>query len=157
MFCDRCGTELPATATFCSSCGKNLNPIPQPAMALGRVEGHVRTLAMLWIAYSLVRLIGGWLAVSFFEHFPGPWMSRGWDFPLIGHGLGGILSLTGIAGIVAGWGLMERHSWARMLAIVLAILSLVHFPLGTGLAMYTLWVLMPSESAREYERTARTI
>jgi hypothetical protein len=62
---------------------------------------------------------------------------------------------TGVLGLLAGWGLIERQPWARILAIVLGCLALLHFGIGTALGIYTLWVLLPSDSAREYQRTAR--
>lgn len=56
------------------------------------------------------------------------------------------------AAFITAWGLMERRPWARILAIVLAILALVHIPLGTALGIYTLWVMWPPESEAEYRR-----
>src|SRR5439155_1439776 len=50
------------------------------------------------------------------------------------------------------WGLFERQSWARILGLVLGILALLRFPLGTALGIYTLWVLAPEPSAREYDQ-----
>jgi hypothetical protein len=47
-----------------------------------------------------------------------------------------------------------RKSWGRVLAIVVAILSLIKIPFGTALGIYTLWVLLPSASAIEYEAIA---
>jgi hypothetical protein len=41
-----------------------------------------------------------------------------------------------------------------MLAIIIAIISLFKIPFGTVLGIYTLWVLVPSESAVEYEAIA---
>ena len=61
---------------------------------------------------------------------------------------------TSLAGLAVGVGLLERRSWARVLAIVLGIISLIHMPFGTALGIYTLWVLMPAESEREYRRLA---
>ena len=46
-------------------------------------------------------------------------------------------------------------SWARILAIILAFLSLIHVPFGTALGIYTLWVLLPASSEQEYQRIAR--
>ncbi len=63
---------------------------------------------------------------------------------------------TGVIGLIAGWGLYERRSWARILAIVLAFLSLFHPPFGTAIGIYTLWVLMPAASEAEYQRIARS-
>jgi len=45
---------------------------------------------------------------------------------------------------------MSRCPWARMLAIVLGCISLIHFPFGTALGIYTLWVLVPQGADAEY-------
>ena len=50
---------------------------------------------------------------------------------------------------LAGWGLLTRKPWARILAIVVGILNLVNFPIGTAIGLYTLWVLM-QPAATEY-------
>jgi uncharacterized membrane protein (DUF2068 family) len=70
-------------------------------------------------------------------------------------GLGGLLLAGAVVGIVAGWGLLERKPWARMLAIVLGCFSLLDMPFGTALGIYTLWVLLPAGSEEEYRRMAR--
>jgi hypothetical protein len=41
-----------------------------------------------------------------------------------------------------------------VLGIVVAILSLLKFPIGTALGIYTLWVLAPAESGAEYDAIA---
>jgi len=63
--------------------------------------------------------------------------------------------VKGILGVIAGWGLLDRQSWARLLAIVIAFLSLLHFPFGTAIGIYTLWVLLPGASEMEYRQMAR--
>jgi glucose uptake protein GlcU len=63
--------------------------------------------------------------------------------------------VTGLLGILAGWGLMDRQPWARTLAIVLGCIALMKISIGTALGIYTLWVLLPAESEQEYRRTAR--
>jgi hypothetical protein len=60
------------------------------------------------------------------------------------------------AGFFAGWGLLRRQPWARLLTIVLSFLALFHIPLGTALGIYSLWVLLPAQSEREYEQAARS-
>jgi hypothetical protein len=55
---------------------------------------------------------------------------------------------------VAGFGLLNRRPWGRMLTIVLAVLALFKFPFGTALGIYTLWVLAPATSAMEYDSMA---
>jgi hypothetical protein len=51
-----------------------------------------------------------------------------------------------IPGLVAGYGLLTWKSWGRILAIVVGILSLINFPLGTAVGIYTLWVLFQEEA-----------
>jgi len=65
--------------------------------------------------------------------------------------LGIFLGFFGVLHLVLAWGLFERQPWARILGLVLGILALLRFPLGTALGIYTLWVLAPEESAREYD------
>ena len=55
------------------------------------------------------------------------------------------------AGFIAGWGLLQRESWARVLTLIVGFLSLFNIPLGTVLGIYTLWVLLPAQSDEEYQ------
>ncbi len=57
-----------------------------------------------------------------------------------------VLSLPGF---VAGYGLLKHQEWGRILAIVVAFLNLLNFPLGTLLSLYALWVLLQT-SANDY-------
>jgi hypothetical protein len=139
---------------FCPSCGKGVSAIP-PMPAEGRIAGHLRLLGILWLAISAFRLLPGLLLVSIFHSgfpiFPGvPGFVHG-----IVQSVGGLLLAGAVIGIVAGWGLLERQPWARMLAIVLACLSLLDMPFGTALGIYTLVVLLPAGSEEEYRRMAR--
>ncbi len=61
---------------------------------------------------------------------------------LVGTFVGALLTLLGLPGIVAGFGLLARKAWARYLAIVLSLLNLFNLPIGTVIGVYTLWVLM---------------
>jgi hypothetical protein len=63
--------------------------------------------------------------------------------------------VTAIAGILTGWGLLNREPWARTLAIIVAVVNLMEIPFGTALGIYTLWVLLPAQSEREYRQTSR--
>jgi len=47
---------------------------------------------------------------------------------------------------LAGYGLLKRLPWARILAMVLGALALLSFPLGTALGAYALWALTRPEA-----------
>jgi hypothetical protein len=61
---------------------------------------------------------------------------------VVATGVASLLGLIAIPGLIAGFGLLARQSWARILAIVVAILGLLNFPLGTLIGLYSLWVLL---------------
>jgi hypothetical protein len=117
---------------------------------------------------GILRLAGvGWM-MTFGRLFIPPmrgWMGPGggpffgWNLDsMLSRGifsLGIVLAFFGVLHLVLAWGLFERESWARMLGLVLGFLGLLRFPLGTALGIYTLWVLLPEESGREYERLAQ--
>jgi hypothetical protein len=160
MFCDRCGAQLLETNRFCPTCGKAVVG-DMPLMPVqSRIAGHVRMLGILWLALSGMLLVGGVVLLSIFR-------SRGmWDggfppgMPPFVHDIlsfiGILLLGGGAAGVLAGWGLLERRAWARTLSIVLACFALLLFmPLGTLLGIYTLWVLLPAQSEEEYRKISR--
>ncbi len=185
MYCGNCGVQVMPGQIFCSKCGATLSgqgapaasPTPSqssaaplnPPMQVGastgpattsRVAKHLGVLGALWIAFSVVRLIPG-LAMMVLGHMRFPFMMmpipgalRLSLAPFLGL-LGVLVSGFAIAGVIAGWGLLAHRPWARMLAIVLGCISLIHFPFGTALGIYTLWVLIPAGSDVEYQRLAR--
>lgn len=53
-----------------------------------------------------------------------------------------------VPGILAGYGLLKRQKWGQILAIIVGFLSLVNFPVGTVIGIYTLFVLL-QEAATE--------
>jgi hypothetical protein len=121
------------------------------------VQQHVRLLGILWIAYSALNVFGGVmmivLAGTIFgrlgqvAEIPGPVLL--WLRPLM-VSLGSLTLLKALAGFFAGWGLLHREPWARILAIIMAFLTLLNIPAGTALGIYTLWVLLPAQSDQEY-------
>jgi len=70
----------------------------------------------------------------------------------------GILILAKAAfGFIAGWGLLQREPWGRMLTLILSFLALFNIPFGTALGIYSLWVLLPAEAEQEYEEQVRSV
>lgn len=87
------------------------------------------------------------------------WPFGGWAGlePLVWKGLlfGSIfLAVFGVLHLILAWSLFQRESWARVLGIVIGCLALLRFPFGTALGIYTLWVLLPETSRREYDAMA---
>jgi hypothetical protein len=176
MFCDGCGTALNPGSQFCASCGKKVIPspgqapgqVPTQAPVIDRVKRNIAALSALWLVYGILRVVGVVWLLGFGRAFV-PWIlgnMGGHGLPMVGGwGLDSLISLgMYTAGITAAvfaaaylllaWGLYEKQPWARILGIVLGFLVLLRIPFGTALGIYTLWVLLPGTSGREYEQIA---
>lgn len=152
MFCDGCGIEVHPTQVFCSRCGKRLASSAVP-VARGRVQCNLQILGVLWIAFSLLYLLGALVGLTIGAAFLGRWMMpfhNGFLAPAVG-AISVLFLMKSALGLAAGWGLLYRAPWARLLALILGFISLVHVPFGTALGIYTLVILLPSEAEREYE------
>src|SRR2546426_9392278 len=109
MFCGQCGANLDNSAAFCSTCGKAVATTPlMPGE--GRIAGHVRLLAILWIALSAFRLIPGFALYVIFRsrNFPPgapPFLHI--LLPMIGI----LLLLCAVVGGIAGIGLLTHQPW----------------------------------------------
>ncbi|MFB3812768.1 MAG: hypothetical protein ACE14L_01555 [Terriglobales bacterium] len=172
MYCNRCGAPLDPQQTVCSCGATQPTSVTQPAvppsagpapptMTAERLAWHLRLLGIFWIIVAFLWLIpagilygiGTAAGVVIPAHEPGAEIARQLG-PLVMYSIGGLLALIGVLCFGAGWGLMNRRDWARTLAIVLGVISLFHPPFGTALGIYTLWVLLSSGAATEYERLA---
>jgi hypothetical protein len=125
-----------------------------------RIAGHIRMLGILWLALSGMLLVGGAVVLAIFR--TGGLWEGGFPpgSPPFVHDIlsfiGILLLGGGLLGVIAGWGLLDRQAWARMLTIVLACFALLLFmPFGTLLGIYTLWVLLPAQSEEEYRKISR--
>jgi len=160
MFCDQCGAHLQTGQAHCVRCGKAVTGLAE--YGRNRVREHVKLVAILWMAYSALHFLGGLVVLlagkflivhignipngpppEVMEWLPTLVMTVGWL----------ILVNTGF-GIAVGWGLLQREEWARTFALILGFIVMLSVPIGTALGIYTLWVLLPSQSEAEYRALA---
>jgi len=131
------------------------------------VRQHLQLLGIFWCVYGAYRAASGILAALILMGISMPDFLGGFGVPrdipfmpfasLLSSLAVFIVVLTSIGAvldIVVGYSLLTRKPWGRILAIVIAILALIHIPFGTAMGIYTLWVLAPSTSAAEYDAIA---
>jgi hypothetical protein len=63
-------------------------------------------------------------------------------------------TLSGALNLIGGIGILKRKNWARYLAMVLSVLDLFNFPIGTAFGIYCIWVLAKDETARLFAQPA---
>jgi hypothetical protein len=114
------------------------------------MEKHVTIVAALQIGWSILWLVFGLFLLILLGTLGG--ISGDEEamvlLPLIGLLLGGTIIILSALGIVGGFGLLKYRNWARILILILSALDLLSFPLGTALAVYTIWVLVQGETAQ---------
>jgi len=167
MYCSACGQALTPGQAFCPQCGRPVAgvvppvpPVPNLAFEVESYRGKIRVLAIVWFVYAAISLLLGFAGLTFAKHFFaggfGPWMNGGgpppWVFPAMIHFAWLALLVRTALVLAAAWGLMEYAQWGRIVAIIAAILSLLKFPLGTAMGIWTLVVLLGYRNSRLYEQ-----
>ena len=115
---------------------------------------HVKIIGWLHIVFGVLGIFtamavfGGSMLGGFFT---------GSMKGMIGMGLIGtfgamLVAALAIPGLIAGYGLLKYYEWARILTIVIAVLDLIHFPFGTILGIYSLWVLLSAEGSALFKQ-----
>lgn len=113
------------------------------------MDQHISLLGWLYIAMHIILVL---VAVMLFVGVVAGGLFSG-DAEalavtsLVGALISGFFVALAAPGVLAGFGLLKRKSWARPLAMVLGILNLMSFPFGTAVGVYTLWVLMQEDAA----------
>jgi hypothetical protein len=117
------------------------------------MDTHVRILGWLWIIFGAVGILGALcLGVTIAG---GGLISEDQTAILVTSIVavvcGGLFFLGSALNIIAGVGLLKYKSWARILAIILGIVNLFGFPVGTALSIYTFWVMFNEETKQLFE------
>jgi hypothetical protein len=62
------------------------------------------------------------------------------------------LFVLSIPGIIAGIGLFKRKEWARILTLIISVLDLINFPIGTAVGVYSIWALVQPEVVEAFKQ-----
>ena len=167
MFCSGCGQVLAPGQGLCPQCGRpvaaQVPAVPGFQYQLESYAGKIKALGIFWFVYAALVITTGLAGLAFANaflsgHF-GPW-GHGpmppWFFgpAFLKFAWVVIVVRAGLA-LVAGWGLMERCQWGRIVAIVAAFLSILKFPFGTALGIWTLVMLLGYRNTTLYDQLER--
>jgi hypothetical protein len=123
-----------------------------------RMKKHVTVVGAIHIGIAILGLIGALVLFLLMD------FARGFipeqDIPdavmkLISVFLTSIPILIAVIStlrLVGGIGLLSQKMWARYVIIIVAIIGLWKVPIGTLLGVYSLWVLMQSETMKLFEK-----
>ena len=112
------------------------------------MRDHIRILGWCFIVYSAIIVLVG-VGIGSIVLFGGV-ISGDHEAIFItgavGAAIATFLIIIALPGMLAGIGLLKLRPWARVVAIIVGVLHILSFPLGTALGIYTLWVLLNAET-----------
>jgi hypothetical protein len=181
MYCGQCGTQLDETLRFCTSCGKSIATRDAGALlppsgaaassspaAIQSMNSHIRVLGILWAVYSGFRILMAVWSIVFSRAFIPIFqnmMSHDNDVNLVPifrmmsgfYVVSCIWSIfAGAAGFWTAWALLKHEQAGRMIALVIAFVSLISIPFGTALGVYTLVIMLPKNAEQSYNAIVTT-
>jgi len=111
---------------------------------------HIKLLGLFYLIWGAMGVVG-MIAVLLIGGLTGFFASL--EEPKAGIVLGLVMlavivisAISTIPDLICGWGLVRYRPWARIFTIILSILHLFAFPLGTALGIYGLWVMFQPEA-----------
>jgi len=118
------------------------------------MERHINVVAALQIGYSILGLIIGIVLFVVFNVIGGFVDEQEAQFvlPIVANVVITLVSILSIPGIIAGIGLFKRKEWARILTLILSVLHLLSFPLGTAVGVYSIWALVQPENVKAFKK-----
>jgi len=123
-------------------------------------EEHNKTLGTLYFVYGgvhgltlvalLLLVFIARLTTPLAELIASSWMVVGFIIFVI------LLLVVGLLPLLVGYGLRKRSGWVRLLALALAVVSLLNIPIGTALGIYTIKFLKSDGGVKFYGGLAST-
>ena len=117
------------------------------------MEKHVNVIAALQIGLSILRLIVVaviFAVLHFVSDFTGD-PDAELVLSIIANIVMVIFLILSLPGILAGIGLFKRKEWARILTLIISVLDLINFPIGTAVGVYSIWALAQNETVELFK------
>ncbi len=121
------------------------------------MEQHIKIISVLFILFGILGLVVAIGIGVFGAGMAATMLASDTDEDaraaagLAGGCITAVAVITGIMSlpcIIAGWGLSQRKSWARILTLILGFLALPNIPIGTALGVYAIVIMFNEETKR---------
>ncbi len=117
------------------------------------MERHINIVAAIQLGFSILGIILGifvYILLFVIGGFVDESQAQTVIFVIAKIAFAFIILLS-LPGIVAGIGLLKRKEWARILSLILGVIDLINFPLGTAIGIYTIWAMVQPEVIQQFK------
>lgn len=117
------------------------------------MEKHINVVAALHIGYSIFGIIVGTLlfVILYFAGNLADDNEARFILNIVGNVIMVLFAIISLPGIIAGIGLFKRKEWARILTLIISVIDLFSFPIGTAVGIYSVWALIQPEVIQEFK------
>jgi hypothetical protein len=117
------------------------------------MEKHINVVASLHIGLGILTIILGLVMyiILFFVGDIADDENASFVLGIVANVLIIFFILISVPGIIAGIGLFKRKEWARILTLIISVLDLFNFPLGTAVGVYSIWALVQPEVVEHFK------
>lgn len=118
------------------------------------MEGHTKVLGVLWIIYGVLGVLMGLMVIGLL--FGISFLPNDHESPIILRTVaiagGGMIALLSLPEVIAGFALLKFKEWGRILSLIVAVLNVIWFPIGTALSIYTFVILLNTETTTLFKK-----
>jgi hypothetical protein len=125
------------------------------------MRDHLKLLGILNIVWSSISILIGLVVLLVFGGLAGFFAATGFGagdnsggvivapfMAIIGACIVLLICVISLPALIGGIGLLKMKPWSRILMIVVSVLHLLSFPIGTALGVYGIWVLFQPDATR---------
>jgi len=122
------------------------------------MEKHVNVVAALQIGFSILGVIIAGIIFAILQYVGD--IVDDHEAELVLTIVANVIIVTfvvlALPGIIAGIGLFKKKEWARILTLILSVLDLINFPIGTAVGIYSIWALSQTETVVLFKNADET-
>lgn len=119
---------------------------------MDRMQQHFNVLAYLFIGFGALGILMGFLVGGLLTSTGA--LSGDPEAARVLTAVSGMLWIVflvfSVPYLLAGYGLLKRYAWGRILGMVLGAFALLSVPIGTALGVYALWALTRPEAEEDF-------
>ncbi len=114
------------------------------------MQQHYKILGILYLVYGGLTILVGFMIGSLLHLVANMPLNHEEEMVLgiISTVIPVVLVLISLPNIIAGIGLLYNKRWALIMSVILSIFNIMNMPFGTGLSIYSIYVLVKEEEDR---------